>query len=183
MAISDEDKALFRATIGRVKRVTNPRGKVQHPRPKRPIIIHKPLREEMILQDLMSDDPTWIETDIESEMRFRKDGVSPKILRKLVQGDFSPEASIDLHGLTASQARDALQEFLYFALKQNLFCIKIVHGQGHSSQGDPIIRGLIARWLPLQADILAFANPPQRYGGRGVTLCILKSQDPFGKFD
>ncbi len=179
--INDEDKKLFRETVGRVRKIKNQGNSVQFPKPKLKIKIRKALREEANFQDLMSDDTSWINTDPTSEMRYKRDGVSPKLLRGLTQGKFGFDDVIDLHGLTASQARDELQQFLYFALKQNLFCVKIIHGQGNSSKGDPVIRGLIERWLKLQIDVLAFANPPQRMGGRGVTLCVLRSQDPFGE--
>ncbi len=180
--ISDEDKKLFRNSIGKVESLKNPDDKIRHPRPKLRLAIRKALREESTFLDLMSDDTNWINSDPESEMRYARDGVSSKLLRRLAQGDFLPDDTIDLHGLTASSARDELQMFLYSALKRNLFCVKIIHGQGNSSKNDPVIRGLIDRWLRLQIDVLAFANPPQRYGGRGVTLCILRAQNPFEKY-
>jgi len=182
MTISDDDKDLFRKTIGKVKKIKNHNDRILHSKPKLKLKIRKALREEASFQDLMSDDTAWINTDPMSEMRFARDGVSRKLLRALSQGDFYPDDTIDLHGLTASEARDELQEFLYHALKRNLFCIKIIHGQGNSSKGDPVIRGLIERWLKLQIDVLAFANPPQRIGGRGVTLCVLRSQDSLAHF-
>lgn len=177
--ISEEDKKLFRNSVGRVRKVKNQGNVVQHPKPKIKLKINKALREDPDFRDLMSDDTAWINTDPTSEMRFKRDGVSPKLFRALVQGKFMPDEYIDLHGLTASEARDELQYFLISALKRNLFCIKIIHGQGNSSKGDPVIRGLIERWLKLQIDVLAFANPPQKYGGRGATLCVLRSQLPF----
>lgn len=177
--ISDEDKHLFRNTVGRVRKIKKQGNLAQHPRQKKRIKIHKALREEMSFVDLMSDDTAWINTDPTAEMRFLRSGAQPKMLRDLAAGKIYPDDAIDLHGLTASSARDALQSFLFHALKRNLFCLRIVHGQGNSSKGDPVIRGLIDRWLRLQIDVLAFANPPQKYGGRGVTLCILRSQYPF----
>lgn len=182
MAISDDDKDLFRKAVGPVRKIKNHNDRMMHPRPKLRLKIRKALREDAAFQDLMSDDTSWINTDPTSEMRFARDGVSHKLLRALAQGEFYPDDLIDLHGLTASEARDELQEFLYHALKRDLFCVKIIHGQGNSSKGDPIIRGLIERWLKLQMDVLAFANPPQRMGGRGVTLCVLRAQTPFDNF-
>lgn len=176
MKISEEDRSLFRNSVGDVAKIKNQDNILKLPRPKLKVKVHKALREDPNKIDLMSDDPTWINSDPTSEMRFRRNGVSPKLLRQLIQGKIGPDAVIDLHGLTASEARDELQYFLYSALKQNLFCIKIIHGQGYGSKGDPIIRGLIDRWLRLQLDILAFANPPQRMGGRGATLCLLRGQ-------
>lgn len=183
MLISDEDKDLFRKAIGSVRKIKKPADRVQHPRPKLKLKIRQALREDANFQDLMSDDTSWINTDPTSEMRFIRDGVPRKLLSALIQGKFAPDDVIDLHGLTASEARDELQNFLYHALKQNLFCVKIIHGQGNSSKGDPVIRGLIERWLKLQIDILAFANPPQKRGGRGVTLCVLRAQIPFDRFE
>ena len=182
MVLSDDDKDLFRKAVGTVRKIKNHDDRVQHPRPKLKLKIRKALREDANYQDLMSDDTAWINTDPTSEMRFARQGVSRKLLSALVQGRFGFDDVIDLHGLTASEARDELQHFLYHALKQNFFCVKIIHGQGNSSKGDPVIRGLIERWLKLQIDVLAFANPPQKMGGRGVTLCVLRSQAPFDNF-
>ncbi len=179
MKISEEDRALFRGSVGNVVKIKNQENVLKLPRPQLKVKIRKALREDPEMVDLMSDDPSWINSDPSSEMRFRREGVAPKLLRQLIQGKFAPDAVIDLHGLTASEARDELQYFLYSALKQNLFCVKIIHGQGYGSKGDPIIRGLIDRWLRLQLDILAFANPPQRMGGRGATLCLLRNQYCF----
>lgn len=180
--ITEEERDLFRSSVGRVRKVKNQGNVAMHPRKKLKVKIRKALREEVSFQDMMSDDTAWINTDPTSEMRFIRNGVPSKILRALSQGKFYPDESIDLHGLTASQARDELQDFLFHALKRNLFCIRIVHGQGNSSKGDPVIRGLIERWLKLQIDVLAFANPPQRMGGRGATLCVLRAQNPFDDF-
>ncbi|MHC5224677.1 Smr/MutS family protein [Ignatzschineria sp. LJL83] len=182
MSISKDDKDLFRQTIGSVRKLKKQDDRIQHPRPKLRLKIRKALREDPNFQDLMSDDTSWINTDPMSEMRFARNGVSTRLLRALIQGKFQADDVIDLHGLTASEARDELQHFLYHALKQNFFCVKIIHGQGNSSKGDPVIRGLIERWLKLQIDVLAFANPPQKMGGRGVTLCILRAQNPLGDF-
>ncbi len=177
MGISDEEKALFRQEVGRVKPVKN--DKVEHPRRKVSIRVRKALQEETLFQDMMSDETHWLNPDNRDEHRFIREGVSFRVMRDLVQGRISPDASIDLHGLTASEARDELSNFLYLALKQNLYCINIIHGQGYSSEGKPIIRGLVERWLRLNSDVLAFSNPPQRMGGRGATLAVLRAQNPF----
>lgn len=177
MGVSNDEKALFRKIVGKVKPVKS--DQIEHPRRKIAVRVRKALREEADFRDMMSDETHWLNPDNREEHRFIREGVPFRVLRKLTQGKVSPDASIDLHGLTASEARDALADFLYLALKQNLYCINIIHGQGYSSKGDPVIRGLVERWLRLNSDVLAFSNPPQRMGGRGATFAILRAQNPF----
>lgn len=179
MAISDKDRALFRAAVGRVKPINSDRIEPQ----RRPIKLHirKALPDDNQFDDLMSDDTSWL-NDTQEEMRFARNGVPRKLLRQLLQGAIAPEASIDLHGLTAESAREEVSQFLYYAIKQNLYCIMIIHGQGYHSQEGAVIRGLVDRWLRFRPEVLAFANPPQRMGGRGATLCILRPDSPFEKY-
>ncbi len=179
MTISDEERALFRQAVGRVKRVENDR--VVHPKKRPRVRVRRALPDENPFHDLMSDDASWIEEH--EEMRFARNGVQRKLLKALIQGEIYPEAVIDLHGLSAEEARDEVSQFLYYAIKQNLYCVKIIHGQGYHSEEGAIIRGLVNRWLRLRPEIIAFANPPQFMGGRGATLTILRSANPFKKYD
>ncbi len=172
MALSDDDKALFRTTLGSVKPIKN--DKVVHARRKVSVKVRRALPENQKTIDMMSDASHWLDLDPDVEMRYAKPGIQRRLLKILAQGRIEPEAGIDLHGLTVEEARDELSAFLYDSLRDNCYCVIVVHGQGYNSPEGPIIRGFVNKWLRLKNEVLAFSNAPQYMGGRGATLVLLR---------
>ena len=64
---------------------------------------------------------------------FRRARLSPRLLDRLRRGEFRVSEEIDLHGLTAVQARRALRAFMAEAMREDRRCIRIVHGKGKGS--------------------------------------------------
>jgi DNA-nicking Smr family endonuclease len=108
------------------------------------------------------------------------EGTSPRvrrdITRKLHQGDFAVQDSIDLHGMTLGEAEEALTLFFRDAVKRRLFCINVIHGRGLRSPNGPVLKeafrkllhGSFSRW------VLAYATAKDCDGGLGATYVILK---------
>ena len=98
------------------------------------------------------------------------------LTRRLHEGQYAVADHIDLHGLTEEDAWDSLTDFLTHARKRNLPCIKIIHGRGLRSPGEPVLKGAVKRWLrgPLSKHVLAFATARASDGGLGATYVLLK---------
>lgn len=105
--------------------------------------------------------------------------LSDKILRKLKRGDFSIDASIDLHGYTLAQAEDALEEFMQETLADHCRTVLIIHGKGSQA----ILKNHLNRWLKDHAQVLAFCSAKQKDGGLGAVYVRLKKQQQTGGVD
>ncbi len=105
-------------------------------------------------------------------------GLDSKILHKLKAGQYSPQAHLDLHGLTSEEAWDLLVEFIkenYMAGKR---CLLVIPGRGKNSPlGRSVLREQIQNWLtrdPLKRVLLAFSTAQPRHGGSGALYLLLR---------
>jgi DNA-nicking Smr family endonuclease len=114
----------------------------------------------------------WIRPDI------RKD-----IVQKLHQGDFSVQDYIDLHGMTLGEAKEALSLFFKEAIKKHLFCIKVIHGRGLRSPGEPVLKEALKKLLQGQFKkcILAYSTAKDCDGGLGATYIMLRSNPSLSR--
>ncbi len=110
-------------------------------------------------------------------------GISPHLCKRLHNGDFSVQAYLDLHGMDSISAIEACEEFLSESMALHRRCIAIIHGRGLSSKGEPVLKGLVLKWIrqgPYRRFVLAYASAPPWDGGAGVTY-ILLSKRPVKK--
>tara|TARA_B100001094_G_C18192614_1_gene808326 strand:- start:4324 stop:4866 length:543 start_codon:yes stop_codon:yes gene_type:complete len=124
----------------------------------------KPPKEQ--LEVSLSDDYHPLLPE-EGSMRYHRDG-STHQLKQLRRGDFEPEATIDLHGLTQTQAKRMLIEDLAQAKQQSLTCICITHGHGKG-----ILKQQVPRWLAQHPHVVAFHVAPKHLGGHATLLVLL----------
>ena len=59
----------------------------------------------------------------EGPMRFCQEGESTHILKQLRRGDYSPEMTLDLHGLTREMAKAELAALIHTARKDLIDCV------------------------------------------------------------
>ncbi len=110
-------------------------------------------------------------------------GISPELCRHLHEGRFSIQAYLDLHGMDAVSAMDACHQFFSESLSLNRRCVAVIHGRGLSSRKEPVLKGLVLRWIrqgPFRRFVLAYASAPSWDGGAGVTYVLL-SRRPVKK--
>ena len=108
-------------------------------------------------------------------LSYRRDEISPRVLKKLARGEFSAQEELDLHGLPAQAAETLLREFLRDCRIHGLGCVRIVHGKGRNSEERlPVLKNLVDRVLRHRADVLAFHSPPAAQGGTGAVLVLLE---------
>jgi DNA-nicking Smr family endonuclease len=120
---------------------------------------------------LVSDTPEYIEGT-----GYR---ANPEFARRLHQGDFSIQAHIDLHGLTAESAKEAFETFLHAAIHSGKRAVLIIHGRGLSSPGEPVLKNKIREWLSQSywlKRVIAYASAQSHDGGAGATYVLLRSR-------
>jgi DNA-nicking Smr family endonuclease len=108
----------------------------------------------------------------------RRLDVPLETLRGLRRGRMPIDARIDLHGMTAEQARAELEFFLRTMRARGERCVLVIHGKGaHSPTGVGILRGEISAWLSQgasSASVSAFATARQEDGGLGAVYVLLR---------
>ena len=108
------------------------------------------------------------------ELAYVRSGYPPGMLRKLRRGHWVVEDSLDLHGLNRSEAAAAVREFLRGCRARRLGCVRIVHGKGLGSRNrEPVLKGLLRKWLQRRSEVLAFTQAPAPQGGSGAVLVLL----------
>jgi DNA-nicking Smr family endonuclease len=99
-------------------------------------------------------------------------------LRRLRRGSLPIDARVDLHGMTAHEARDKIEVFLRTTRSRGERCVLVIHGKGeHSPGGAGVLRGEIAAWLSQGAaseHVAAFATAAGGDGGEGAVYVLLR---------
>lgn len=172
--ISPEDKALFRKTVGPVRRIRH--GQVALTK-HRPAPIRKTrAAEAQALKDMLSDAYDPAEMGTGDELMFARPGLQHGVLRKLRRGMFSIGAELDLHGMTAVEARPALAQFLHDCRNRHIRCVRIIHGKGYGSQQKlPVLKAKVNSWLRQWEDVLAFCSARIPDGGTGAVYVLLRA--------
>ena len=100
------------------------------------------------------------------------------ILANLHSGQFSVQSCLDLHGCTVAEAEEELDLFLRESFRNNLRCVKIIHGRGLRSVRGPRIKDAVARRLSghYRKDILAYVTARQCDGGLGAVYVLLRKK-------
>jgi DNA-nicking Smr family endonuclease len=124
--------------------------------------------EEGIVRDYLSDSISFPE----EETAFCKPGLSGE-LKKLKRGKFPVEAELDLHGMRRDEARRSLLEFLEGA--KGCKAVRIVHGKGYGSKGEPVLKAKVRSWLVQVPEVLAFCEAKPGEGGSGALIALLKT--------
>lgn len=107
-------------------------------------------------------------------------GLSPKILKKLRNGDLSYQDYVDLHGFKRDQAYDVVLKFLHESFVRGLRCVLIISGRGlNSRERKPVLKENLVAWLtraPLKHLVLAFASARSYDGGVGAFYVLMRKR-------
>ena len=111
------------------------------------------------------------------------------ILRRLKRGKLSPEAKLDLHGLTTDQAYKALYSFINNNYKLKKRLILIITGKGERKYNSEesfskkgVLRKTVPQWLKspaISGFILDFVQSHIKDGGSGALYVYLKKNKKF----
>lgn len=121
-----------------------------------------------VLTDHNGDDPVSSET----VLKFSKNGVQPRQLKRLRLGQYAIDESLDLHGTTIAIARKQVTELLQSAYSKHWRCIHIIHGCSRSTPY-PALKNQVNYWLRQHPYVLAFHSCPPTLGGNGAVLVLL----------
>jgi len=174
-AVIDEDKEAFRKAMSDAKpHKADVRVPVHKPKPK-PKARFTRADEEAVLLESFEDDIDALEHGSGGALRFHRQHVGRRTLRKLTRGGYSVQAEIDLHGMTLAEAKPRLQDFIQYSADQGNLCVRVVHGKGlGSGQRGPVLKGAVNSWLRRWSNVLAFVSTRQVDGGTGAVYVLLQ---------
>ena len=98
-------------------------------------------------------------------------------LERLRKGEPEPVWEIDLHGLTAAEARRDLRRAVVEAHSEGARCGVVIHGRGRHSEQGAVLREGLAEWLsapPVGALVLCFTPALPADGGAGASYVLLR---------
>jgi DNA-nicking Smr family endonuclease len=108
------------------------------------------------------------------ELAFRRPEIQLSVMRRLRRGEYRVQREIDLHGLTVTEAKQVLREFLAAALEHQVRCVRIVHGKGlRSGNRGPVLKGAVSAVLKRTGAVLAYVSARQVDGGTGAVYVLL----------
>jgi DNA-nicking Smr family endonuclease len=173
---SETDKSLFESAVGAVRPL---RGKgravpAQPPRPRRPSL------PDTAAPGMPVDEAAFALRHTDEYFEGCVLGLDPAVMARLRGGFYSREKHLDLHGMNARQAGDALYAFIRDAYLRSLRCVMVVTGRGRNSpDGVGVLRGLLQDMLcraPFKRVVLAFCTAGARDGGAGAVYVLLRRQ-------
>lgn len=171
----DDPAAAFRAAVGDATPLTHDRFH-HEPAPPRPIPRQRHADERAALRESLADLPV-LELALEGgdEPNFLREGLPRTVLRDLRRGRWVVQDQIDLHGANRDEARDLLAAFLAQAQKRELRCLRVIHGKGLGSPGrEPVLKGLVRKWLASRQEVLGFCQARSHDGGAGALVVLLR---------
>lgn len=172
-----DEVALFREAVRDVRRKPSTRVAPKTPKPKARAHFTRADQQAVLRESLEpSGEVEPLETG--DELSFRRDSITPRMLRRLRSGEFAVAAEIDLHGLTAAEARAELRKFVAQAIAQRKSCVRIVHGKGRGSgPRGPVLKNVVNVWLRHCDAVQAFGSARQMDGGSGAVYVLLARSD------
>lgn len=176
---ADSDSDLFATAMGGVLTLNGGGRAVAPPPP-----LKNPAGSGSAANDPLQD---FIDGKVEFSLEFTEEylqghvlGLDEQIINKMKAGGYSSEAHIDLHGLNALQAWEALTGFFRSAYHKGLRCVLIVPGRGLNSPGGAgVLRERLQTWFtqaPFKYVILAFCTALPKHGGAGAIYVLLRKQ-------
>lgn len=108
-------------------------------------------------------------------LSFKRDGIQQGVFRRLKQGRYTVDATLDLHRLSIEEARQAVYRFIRDSAEMDVRTALISHGKGIRSKGRPaILKSYVAKWLPMIPDVMAFHSAQNFHGGVGSVYVLLR---------
>lgn len=169
---------VFRNAVGDVVPLrSQDRAEVGAPPPP-PIAHQRHADERAALAASMSDefDVTTL-LDVDAALSYTRAGIGPDVVRKLRKGHWAIQDEFDLHGMRRDEAREALADFLREVTRRGLRCVRIIHGKGLGSVNrEPVLKGMVHKWLVQKDEVIAFCQAKAADGGSGALVVLLRGR-------
>ena len=174
-AVTDDDKEAFRKAMSDAKPLkAEERVPATKAKPK-PKARFRRADEEAVLLESLEDDIDTLEHESGGALRFHRQHVGKRTMRKLSRGGYSVKAEIDLHGMTLTEAKPRLRDFIQYSANQDRLCVRVVHGKGlGSGERGPVLKSAVNAWLRRWDNVLAFVSTRQVDGGTGAIYVLLQ---------
>jgi DNA-nicking Smr family endonuclease len=172
--MNEDEKELFRQAVVGAKPLERDRHEPARLRP-RPQAIFRRADEQAVLDESLTHHAADLGVETGDEILFRRPGLPERLLRDLRRGRFAIEDELDLHGLIAVEARDAVRDFLAQAVARRRSCVRIIHGKGRGSgPRGPVLKKSVNLWLRKNESVFAFCSARPAHGGTGAICVLLK---------
>ena len=181
----EDDHALFRQQMQGVQKMDAGNiAKIEHTAKKKPDAQTLAKRAAAI-GPMETDDTLLSDTQAmlnpvgsQASLSYRIATLQHKVFEDLKAGNLRWFEAVDLHGCTVEEARVAVLQIIQMAKDENQNVIKIVHGKGPEA----ILKTYVNGWLRQHRDVLAFVSAPEKQGGTGAVLVLLKRSEKNPKF-
>ncbi len=173
--VTDEDNDEFRRAMSGAKPLqAQKRAPDAKPKPKARARFAR-ADARAVLAESLEDDIDTIEQGYGGALRYQRQSVGNRTMRKLARGGYSVQAEIDLHGMTLAEAKPRLADFIDFSASEGKLCVRVVHGKGlGSGERGPVLKNAVNRWLRNWDVVLAFVSTRQVDGGTGAIYVLLQ---------
>ena len=179
--VSDDDRKLFRDSVGVVKPVINDRVSPAAKPPLRRKKLYQKIHERTQASAQPFSDG-FLDVSAESPVEagdllfYARPGLQHKTIKRLKRGQLRCEATLDMHGLSVDEARDCLAEFIDDCRRHHLRTVLIIHGKGYRSSGArPVLKTMVNNWLRQHDAVMAFSSARPTDGGSGALYVVLKT--------
>jgi len=175
ITVTDDDRETFRKAMSGAKPLrADDRVPVEKPKLK-PRARFRRADESAVLAESLEDDIDAIEQHSGAALRFCRQHVGRRTMRKLTRGGYSVQAEIDLHGMTLAEAKPRLQDFIQYNAEQDRLCVRVVHGKGlGSGERGAVLKSAVNAWLRRWDNVIAFVSTRQVDGGTGAVYVLLQ---------
>jgi DNA-nicking Smr family endonuclease len=169
----DDDTDAFRLAMAGVRPIA-PTDRIEPGRKKPPAVARQRERDDRaVLDELLDLDAHAPMPETGDELRWKRDGVQNRVLRRLRSGSYSNEDTVDLHGMNEETAQQVLRDFIEHAIGRGFGCVRIIHGKGLRSRGHPTLKRMTERVLRKHPRVRCYASCRPVDGGTGATDVLL----------
>ena len=146
--------------------------------------IKKRARQKKVINEELSNITS--NNDFHEKVKFT--GIHRRLEQKMSRGQIKIDSTLDLHGMTQEEAKNATVNFVRMAKKNNLNIVLIITGKGLSKGNTNdeyrtryergVLNQNLPNWLKLpqiRDDINGYKYANTRHGGEGAYYILLKS--------
>jgi DNA-nicking Smr family endonuclease len=176
-ADADTDAKVFRAAVRDVTPLAQTSVTAGNTKPKRAA---RPRREPLCAAENLDEAmpligaPDGVTGD--EALSFQRAGLRTQVMRRLRRGLYPIEDELDLHGLSQTEARDRLVDFIARSRNGGCRCVRVIHGKGYRSGArGPVLKTAVNLWLRRHMDVMAFVSARAIDGGAGAMYVLLRS--------
>jgi DNA-nicking Smr family endonuclease len=174
----EDEMSLFLSAMDGVEQITDRGSEPPPPNPRLPEIIDENAEALAELAQLVAGHGDFDVADTDEYIEGAAPGIDARLMRSLRRGDFSIQGHLDLHGMTQTEAKEAVDRFLTDSRRTGKRCVLIVHGRGlHSEDQIPVLKERLRVWLSqkrIGKTVLAFATARPHDGGAGAVYVLLR---------